>query len=135
MANERSESQTLDLLAIFHYVLGALIYLKGAAALIMMGVGTIAVSAVLADQPDDMVPGLVALGMIFFVLPVVILVISWTVATLVLIAGRRLAKRTKLAYCQIVAGLECICVPFGTILGVFSLMNLAKPNIKELFDR
>ncbi len=134
MATERDVSQTLDLLAIFHYVLAAIIFLKGACALIMMGIGTLAVSGVLADAPEDMAVALVALGLIFFAGPLVFLVIAWTAAALVLMAGRRIASRTKLVYCQIIAGLECLCVPFGTILGVFTLMHLTKPDVKETFD-
>lgn len=128
------DSQTLELLSIFHYVLAALIYLKGAAALIFMGIGTIAVSGVLADQPDDMAVALVVLGLIFFAAPLVFLAAAWTAATLVLIAGRRIAKRTHLTYCQIIAGLECLCVPFGTILGVFTLITLTRPEVKDCFD-
>jgi hypothetical protein len=132
--NNASNSQTLDLLAIFHYVLAALIYLKGAAALIFMGIGAIAVSGVLADQPDDMAVALGVLGLIFFAAPMLFLALMWTAATLVLIAGRRIAKRTHLTYCQVVAGLECICVPFGTILGVFTLIGLTRPEVKDSFD-
>lgn len=134
MTNNSSTSQTLDLLAIFHYVLAALIYLKGAAALIFIGIGTIAVFGVLSDQPHDMAVALVVLGLIFFLAPMLFLALMWTAATLVLIAGRRIAKRTNLTYCQVVAGLECLCVPFGTILGVFTLIGLTRPEVKDSFD-
>ena len=127
-------SQTLDLLSIFHYVLSALIYLKGLFALIMMGVGTIAVAGVLFDRPDDMEVGLVVLGLIFFAAPTLFLCITWAIATAVLFAGRRIAKRTNLTYCQVIAGLECICFPFGTILGATTLIFLAKAEVKESFD-
>jgi hypothetical protein len=134
MAANQSNSQSLDLLSIFHYVLAAIIYVKGAMALILMGIGTIAVSAILADRPPDAAVALVAVGMIFFVMPILILAISWTMATLVLIAGRRIAKRTGLRYCQIIGGLECICVPLGTILGIFTLIHLTKPDVKDAFE-
>lgn len=134
MTENQSNSQTLDLLSIFHYVLSALIYLKGAVAFIFMGIGSIAVAGILADQPDDMIPGLIALGVIFFAAPMLFLTITWTVATLVLFAGRRISKRTNLSYCQIIAGLECICIPFGTILGIITLINLTKPEAKESFN-
>lgn len=132
--NNSSNSQTLDLLAIFHYVLAALIYLKGAAALLFMGIGTIAVFGVLADQPHDMAVALVVLGLLFFLAPMLFLTLTWTAATLVLIAGRRIAKRTRLTYCQVVAGLECLCVPFGTILGAFTLIVLTRPEMRDSFN-
>ena len=134
MTANQSDSQSLDLLSVFHYVLAALMYLKGAFALILMGIGTIAVSGVLSDRPHDMAVALVTLGLIFFVGPLILLALTWILATLVLIAGRRIAKRTNLRYCQIIAGLECICVPFGTILGIFALIHLTKPEAKEAFN-
>lgn len=136
MADNSSHSQSLELLSIFHYVLAAFTYLKGAVALIFMGIGTIAVAGVLADSPHDeeMAVALVALGLIFFAGPLLFLGLSWLGATLVLIAGRRIARRTHLGYCQVIAGLECLCVPFGTILGVFTLIKLTNPDVRELFD-
>ena len=134
MVANNNHSQTLDLLSIFHYVLCALIYLKGMFALIMMGIGTIAVAGVLFDQPNDMEAGLITLGLIFFAAPLLFLCMTWTIATAVLFAGRRIAKRTNLTYCQVIAGLECICFPFGTILGVTTLIFLTKAEAKESFD-
>ena len=135
MTTNRSNSQMLDLISIFHYVLAALMYLKGAMAFVLMGIGSIVTIGILADRPADMEEGLVVVGLIFFMVPMIFLTVSWTAATLVLFAGRRIAKRTNLTYCQIVAGLECLCVPFGTILGIFSLITLTKPEIKETFDK
>ncbi|MBC8378274.1 MAG: hypothetical protein H8E62_03780 [Planctomycetes bacterium] len=132
MATKHSNPQTLDLISIFHYVVAAIIYLKGAVAFVFMGIGSIAMMGILADQPADM-EALVVIGLLFFMVPMMFLTVSWTAATLVLFAGRRIANRTNLTYCQIVAGIECLCVPFGTILGIFSLITLTKPENKEIF--
>ncbi len=134
MTDNNPSSQKLELISIFHYVLAAFIFIKGAGALIMMGIGTLLTIGILSDQPHDMEEGLIVIGLIFFVFPMLVLLVSWTLATLVLLAGRRISKRTNLAYCQIVAGLECLCAPFGTILGIFSLINLTKPEVKETFE-
>ena len=32
------------------------------------------------------------------------------------------------------AGIECIFMPFGTVLGVFTIIVLMRPSMKELFD-
>lgn len=133
MTEQKNNAQALDLIAIFHYVLAALIYLKGVFSFLFIGIGTLAVAGILSDKPDDMHIGLLAVILIFYVGPVLFLCLMWTLATLVLIAGKRISKRTNLMYCQVVAGLECLCVPFGTILGVFSLMKLTKPEVKEAF--
>ena len=134
MAESKNNSQTLDLVSIFHYVLAALIYLKGAIALIFMGIGTVAAVGILSDKPHDVHIALPVIGLFFFVGPVMFLCLTWTLATLVLLAGKRMSKHTNLVYCQIIAGLECLCVPFGTILGIFTLISLTKAETKEIFN-
>jgi hypothetical protein len=32
-----------------------------------------------------------------------------------------------------IAGIECIFIPFGTVLGVFTIIVLMRPTVKELF--
>ena len=132
MADTNSNSQNLDLIAIFHYVAAAIIYLKGLIALIFIGIGVIAVTAILNEEGPEL-EALVPVGIIFFMFPMMFLVISAAIGTAVLIAGRRIAKRTHLTYCQIIAGLECLCFPHGTILGVISLIFLTRDDAKKQF--
>ena len=33
----------------------------------------------------------------------------------------------------IVAGLECMMMPFGTVLGVFTIIVLLRPSVRQLF--
>ena len=54
-------------------------------------------------------------------------------ALCVAIAGRRLARNRNYAYCLVVAGVECIFMPFGTVLGVFTIVVLMRPTVKQLF--
>ena len=35
---------------------------------------------------------------------------------------------------MVIAGVECIIMPFGTILGVFTLIALNKDSTKEIFE-
>ena len=36
-------------------------------------------------------------------------------------------------YCLVVAAVECIFMPFGTVLGVFTIIVLMRPGVKERF--
>ena len=36
--------------------------------------------------------------------------------------------------CMTVAGIQCILMPFGTILGVFTIIVLTRGSVKELFS-
>ena len=55
-------------------------------------------------------------------------------AVLVLVAGRKIAKRKSLLFCQVIAGLLCVLMPLGTALGVFTLIVLMRPTVKQLFE-
>jgi len=134
MAETTIKSQTLELAGIFHYVLAALIFIGALPALIMMGIGSIAVMGILSDGPQDAEIGLFAVSLLFFGAPLVYMGLFWTLAALVLMAGRRIGQRTNLGFCQVIAGLECLFVPFGTILGVLTLILLTRDDVQREFQ-
>lgn len=74
------------------------------------------------------------LGWFFVVIGLFFSLLGWTIATCIAIAGRSIAARKRLIFCQVIAGVECLFMPFGTALGVFSLIVLLRPSVKELFD-
>lgn len=133
MTDQTGKSQALELAGIFHYVLAALIFVGGLPALIMMGIGTVSIMGVLTDGTEDMNIALIPLGLIFFVGPLLYLAVMLVMAILVLMAGRRIGNRTNLAFCQVIAGLECLCVPFGTVLGIWTLILLTQDGVKNEF--
>ncbi len=55
-------------------------------------------------------------------------------AAFVIHAGRCVARRRRYLLCLIVAGLLCLFAPLGTVLGVFTLVTLLRPQVKAAFD-
>src|SRR5580704_13977775 len=49
-------------------------------------------------------------------------------------AGLCIKKRKSRTFCMIVAGISCIEVPYGTILGVFTFIVLGRESVMRLFD-
>ena len=37
--------------------------------------------------------------------------------------------------CIVMAALACLSMPFGTVLGVFTIIVLARPSVQALFSR
>jgi hypothetical protein len=58
----------------------------------------------------------------------------WTVALCTLFAGRFLARQKHRTFCLVAAGLNCLWIPLGTILAVFTFLVLLRPQVKEMFD-
>lgn len=85
-----------------------------------------------AFEGDDPPPRFVAWMFILF--PAVFILIGWALSVLIIMAGRKLKGRTSRTLCLVVAGMECILIPFGTVLGVFTLVVLMKESVKELFS-
>lgn len=125
------EQSHLEMLAVFHYVWGGLNLLCGAMPLIYVPFGIMGLMGKLPDSPDEP-PTFVWWFVI--AMGVVGAVASWAIAILVLIAGRQLNRARGWVYCLVIAILECLSMPLGTILGVFTIIALSKPEIKALFD-
>ena len=54
-------------------------------------------------------------------------------AALNVLAARSLQTRRRWMLCAIVAGLNCLQVPLGTVLGVFTLVVLNRPDVRPAF--
>ncbi len=63
----------------------------------------------------------------------VAVLIGWTVGALLILSGRHLARHTGRMFSLVIAGLSCLQVPFGTILGVFTLNVLSRPSVAALY--
>jgi len=49
------------------------------------------------------------------------------------VAGRKLSTHSSYTFCLVVAGLECLWMPLGTVLGVFTIIVLIRPSVKAIF--
>jgi uncharacterized membrane protein len=73
---------------------------------------------------------------IFFIIAAVfgfIVFLTLIFAGFEIYAGHCLKKRQHPVLIQVVAGIYCISIPWGTALGVFTFMVLNRPSVKPLF--
>ncbi|MEZ6071233.1 MAG: hypothetical protein R3C10_13405 [Pirellulales bacterium] len=50
-------------------------------------------------------------------------------------AGRKLSRKRAGRRSYVMAGVECRFLPFGTVLGGFTIVMLLRPGVKEIFGR
>ena len=74
------------------------------------------------------------IGWLFVIMGAIFILIGWSTAVCMIIAGRKLKRRKNRVFCMVVAGIECMLMPLGTILGVFTLIALSKDSSREMFD-
>jgi len=126
------DEQYLNILSIFHYVVGGIAGLFACFPIIhlVLGIGLLVSSF---NRPSlDTPPTFV--GLIFVLVAGGFILTGWAFAICVILAGRYIAKRKNHTFCLVMAGVECIFTPFGTVLGVFTIITLIRPSVRGLFE-
>ena len=129
------DTEQLNLLAIFHYVVAGLAALFSFFPLLYTTIGAIFIFAArhgTAKQGENLPPEF--LGWIFAVLGSLLFLTGIAMAICILIAGRSLALRKRYSFVLVMACIECLFIPFGTILGVFTIVVLSRESVRGLFS-
>jgi hypothetical protein len=129
------DTEHLQLLAIFHYVVAGVAALCSFFPLLYSVMGGFLLYAAQHPGPNNQEPPPVFLGWIFIAVGAVFFLAGITMAICILIAGRCLSRRKGYSFALVIACIECLFVPFGTILGVFTIVALSRESVKALFER
>ena len=122
------------MLSLFHYIVGAMTAMFACFPIIHLVVGLGIVSGRFGEPkqsegfPDQL------FGWAFVLAAGAAILIGWTLAACTVIAGRSIAQRRRYLFCLVVAGvMAAMCMPFGTVLGVFTIIVLMRPSVKREF--
>ena len=130
---ENKDDEHLRLLSIFHYVVGGLAGFFALFPILHLIFGLLMVLAP-EQWTSEGTPPPAFFGWMFILFPAVFIVMGWIFAGLVFINGRFLTKRRHHTFCLVIAGIECMFVPFGTVLGVFTIIVLMRDSVREQFS-
>jgi hypothetical protein len=130
MAEHSDNEQHLRLLAIFHYVVSGLTALFALFPLMYVGLGWFFLHAP-PPKHGEPPPAFIAyfmmgIGVVFFVL-------GQSFAGCVFAAGRCITSRARYWFVFVMACFQCAFFPFGTVLGVFTIVVLSRPSVKTIF--
>jgi hypothetical protein len=125
----------LNVLAICHFVYAGLLGLGGLLGIVYAVFGVFIATAAMGGAAGSGGPSPAALGGIFAVVGGFITLLVWTKAALVLYSGLCLRRRTKRTFSFVMACICCINIPFGTVLGVFTLVVLSRQTVKAIYER
>lgn len=128
------DEEHLRLLSIFHYVCAGLIALFACIPIFHLVFGLLMIFRPEVFGPSRNQPP-AFVGWVFAVLGGAFILMGWIFAGLLVRAGRCLARRRHYMFCFVIACIACVFMPFGTILGVFTLIVLIRPSVKNLFER
>jgi hypothetical protein len=65
----------------------------------------------------------------------VVILLGWTFGALQIYAGRCLRHRQHWMFVLVISALECVFIPWGTVIGVFALITLNRASVNTLFER
>src|SRR4051794_19120809 len=143
----------LGTLAICHYVWGAVTILFSSIFIIhiVMGLAMLKNPGVFAPPPRPLPLPTTAtpttmpvmqsqapppfLGWMFVGMGSCGIVFGWTIGILTIVSGRCLHRRRSRLFSLIIAGVNCLSMPVGTALGVFTFIVLLRPSVQALYDQ
>jgi hypothetical protein len=128
------DKEHLRLLAIFHYVVAGLAALLSFFPLLYSLAGGFLLYAAHHPGPGNQEPPPAIVGWIFIVLGALFFVAGAAMAICIFVAGRSLARCKHYSFALVLACIECLFVPFGTILGVFAITALSRDSVRTLFS-
>jgi hypothetical protein len=134
MSLTREDEDHLRLLSIFHYVVAGMHGVCAMFPVLHLAFGAVMVFAPeKLSSPDGETPPLLV-GWFFMLVAAIIITLGVTLAACIAVAGRFLSQRRRYLFCLITACvMAALSMPFGTVLGVFTIIVLMRPSVKAAF--
>lgn len=132
-AQRAKDEEHLRLLVIFHYVVAGIGAFFACFPLIHVAIGMMLFlgSSFGVKGGNNMPPQW--FGLIFVLIGGFMVIFGWTAAICTFISGRYLAKRRKRMFSFVMAAIMCMFMPFGTILGIFTILVLSRESVQRLY--
>jgi hypothetical protein len=127
------DEKYLNLLSLFHYVIAGLSALVACFPIFHLIAGIAMIVMGLQPNADYRGPPPALFGGFFVAIAGTMMALGWAFAIAIAVAGWFLGRRKHRTFCLVVAGIECMAMPYGTVLGILTLIVLMRPSVEELF--
>lgn len=125
--------ENLRILGIFYYVVAAFAAMIALIPMIHLTIGSVLLIVSLVN-PKVMFP-LTFVGGVFVLVASFLILLGATFGTCLFFAGRFLRQTRHYYFCLVMGGVACVFFPWGTVLGVFTLVLLSKEEVRSLFTK
>ncbi len=127
-----NDEKDLRILSIFYYIAGGFSAFFAVGRLMMFFIGIIrhAVGSESVLGPPFIrhtIASMIFHGLFFPAL-------GGAVAACLIIAGWQIARRKHYVFCLVIGAISLLIWPFGIISGVFTIVILMRPSVRELFE-
>jgi hypothetical protein len=124
-----NDDSHLKILWILHYVWAGMMALFGSIPIIHVVIGILIVNGQFssAANPQNNMPP--EAGWLYIVLGGLAILLGWTAAILNLLSAHGMRKRKWRLLSLIMSGVNCLSIPLGTTLGVFTFIVLLRSSV------
>ena len=116
-----------------HYVWGGLSILFSSLFIFHIVVGLMMINGSLPFPTNPGGPPPKTFGYLFAIMGSVAVCFGWSLGILTILSGRAIARRRWRVFSLVMAGVNCISFPFGTLLGVFTFIVLLRTSVVERY--
>lgn len=129
---QSEDEKQLELLAVFHFIWAAPLFLMSLLPIFHLSIGILMLTGRMnGGHPDA--PPMALFGAIFTLAGGLFIALGMTCVALNIISGFSLRRRTRKPLSLVTAGLNCLFVPLGTVLGVFTIVVLMRESVGRLY--
>jgi hypothetical protein len=128
------DAEHLRLLSIFHYVMAGITALVACIPFIHVAIGVMVIMNPEAmNDSGNQAPPPAAFGWLFVGMGSFFIIVGWAAAICTLVSARYLARRQRRMFSFVVAAILCLFMPFGTVLGIFTILVLSRDSVQRLY--
>ena len=127
------DAEHLRLLRIGYFVFAGTAAFTGGFGLLYLIMGLV-FAATFSSMPHTSQAPPAFMPWLFVGIGGLITVAAGAYTALALLTARALRSHRSRKLCLITAGLSCLYIPFGTVLGIFTFSVLARPSVHALFE-
>lgn len=130
----RQDGDQLQLLSILYYVLAGFATLGACLPLLYFGVGMVLVGGAAIQADAEAQAGLAVFGGLVMLIAVPFALLLIVQVVCLFLTGRYLSQSRNHIFCFINACILCMHAPFGTALGIFTIIVLSRESVKQRFE-
>jgi len=132
------DTEHLKILSICYYVMSGLSLISAAVFMIYVVMGGAMMSGKMTGggaTSSHAASEMRMMGGFFLVIGILGTLFVVAIAVLEFFVAKKLVRRESKMLCFVVAGLNCLSMPLGTVLGIFTFLVLSRPSVAESFAR
>ena len=130
------DADHVRILSLMHYVWGGLVMLFSSVFILHVVFGLLMAHGggpFVATGPGGPPPPPASVGYVMAGFGGCAVACGWTLGAMNLLVGRRLARHRSRTLAMVVDAVNCVWVPLGTVLGVFTFIVLGRASVRAMF--